>query len=362
MTALVSPAAPPVPSAETTPPAHAACRRARVVVLGASGYSGQEFARLALAHPGLDPMQLVSREHAGRPAHEVLVGLVPRPAPPVVSLDEALAAVRDGAVDAIAACLPNGTWRSLAPAFESAAGDAAALSIVDLSSDHRAGQAGYAYGQPESQRAAVAGARRVANPGCYPTAATLALLPALELEWPAGPVFVSALSGVSGAGRGARLRTAFVEREAGAQLYDAGTTHTHVAEMERQWTRIGGTARPVGFAPQIVPMTRGILAVTHASLLRRRTPDEAQAAWTARFENEPFVRVLPAGQWPDTRAVRGSNRCDVAVTTIHSGRTLLAASAIDNLVKGAAGQAIQNLNLMLGWPETTALPVDGVPW
>ena len=360
MTLPLPPVAPPRSGALPAPAPDVQPRRqrARVAVLGASGYSGQEFARLAFSHPGIELALLVSREHAGRPAHEMLIGLAHDLGPPVVSPEVALLAVGAGTVDTVVACLPHGAWKELAPAFE-AAGDAR---IIDLSSDHRDGSAGYVYGQPESRRAAIAAAHRVSNPGCYPTAATLALLPAIEEGWIGGPVMVSAVSGVSGAGRGASVRTSFVEREGGAELYRAGVEHAHVSEMVRHWAEIGGASLPVGFAPQIVPMARGILAVVHAPLARAITPEQAHLLWSARYTNEPFVRVLPAGQWPDTRAVRGSNRCDVAVTTLHDGRCLLASAAIDNLVKGAAGQAIQNLNLLLGWPESTALPVDGLPW
>ena len=343
-------------------------RRARVTVLGASGYSGQEFVRLAFGHPGIELVQLVSRQHAGRPASEMLVGLGPQRTLVVVSPDAALAAVSSGEVDTVVACLPHGAWRELAPAFmhPGQAGasqtEPGALRVIDLSSDFRDGTDGYAYGQPESRRDALYGALRVANPGCYPTAATLALLPAIEQGWIAGPVMVSAISGVSGAGRSATMRTSFVERDGGAELYKAGVEHAHAGEMSRLWQQLGGAPLPVGFAPQIVPMARGILAVVHAPLTSARTPEEAHATWAARFAGEPFVSVLPPGHWPDTRAVRGSNRCEVAVTTMHDGTSLLATAAIDNLVKGAAGQAIQNLNLMLGWPEATALPVDGQPW
>jgi N-acetyl-gamma-glutamyl-phosphate reductase len=333
--------------------------RARIALLGASGYSGQEFARLALDHPGLELVQLVSREHAGHPAHAMLVGLGRTAAPPVVDPDTAIAAVRGGDVDTIVACLPHGAWRALAPAFLANTGG---VRIVDLSSDHRDGADGYVYGQPESGRAAIAAATRVANPGCYPTAATLALLPALEAGAVAGPIMVSAVSGVSGAGRAATLRTSYVECQGGAELYRAGTVHAHAGEMARHWQGVAHATLPVGFAPQIVPMARGLLAVVHAPLDRAWSPAEAHARWSARYAAEPFVRVLAPDAWPDTRAVRGSNRCDVAVTTLHDGRTLLAAAAIDNLVKGAAGQAIQNLNLILGFPESTALPVDGTPW
>ncbi len=367
----------------------AAPRHARIAVLGASGYSGQEFARLALGHPGVTRLQLVSRELAGQPAERLLVGFAERVAggtggvatggaaaraelPAIAGLDAARAAVAAGDVDTVVSCLPHGAWRELAPGFEAAAGGRAEFRVVDLSGDHRASDHGagdhrdaaadYVYGLPEAFRAAIPTASRVANPGCYPTAAALALLPALELGWIAGPVTISAVSGVSGAGRAAALRTSFVERDGGAELYKAGTVHQHVAEMCMHLGRIAGSAIDVGFAPQIVPMARGILLVANAPLAIQCTPEQAHAAFASRYTGEPFVRVLPAGSWPETRAVAHSNRCDVAVTTMHEGRHLLVSAAIDNLVKGAAGQALQNLNLMLGWPEMTALPVDGVPW
>jgi len=347
---------------------------ARVALLGASGYSGQEFARLAEAHPGLALAALVSREHAGKPATSLLPGLDPRAAalPPVVDVAAAEALVASGGADTLVACLPHGAWRALAA--ERPALAAAPRLVVDLSSDHRDGSAGaaggegYRYGLPEAFRAQLSGATRVANPGCYPTAAALALLPAAEAGWLGGPVMVSALSGVSGAGRAATLRTSFVELDGGASLYKAGTEHAHVAEMERTLARLaaaagaGAPAIPVGFAPQLVPMARGILLTASAPLARPLSPEEARAGYAARFAGEPFVQVLAAGQWPETRAVRGSNRCDVAVTTLHGGRTLFVSSALDNLVKGAAGQAIQNLNLLLGWPETTGLTRNGQPW
>ncbi len=345
------------PSAASLP-----ATRATIAVLGASGYSGQEFVRLASAHPGLDIAQLVSREFAGQPAGAMLVGLGARVAPPVVTPGAALAAVREGAIDTIVACLPHGAWRELSAQFYDASPSPKGLRVVDLSSDFRDESADYRYGQPESRREGLAGAMRIANPGCYPTASTLALWPALARNLLTGPIMVSAISGLTGAGRTAAARNAFVERDGGAELYKAGTIHAHASEMARHWAGAHGAALPVGFAPQVVPMTRGILAVINATLHEPLSPELAHELWSQTYADEPFVRVLPAGQWPDTRAVKGSNRCDVAVTTLHDGRTLLATSAIDNLVKGAAGQAIQNLNLMLGWPESTALPVDGLPW
>jgi len=334
---------------------------ARVAVLGASGYAGQEFVRLASAHRGLEVSVLASREHAGEPLARAMPGLDTRERPDrrFASLDEGLLAALGGACDALVSCLPHGV---LAERLAALADLPPQLHVVDLSADHRSGQRDFRYGLPEADRDVLAFARRVANPGCYPTAATLALLPALEGGWLGDPLMVTAVSGVTGAGRAATARTSFVELEGGASIYRAGEEHPHAAEIARNVQRLSGEMRAVGFTPQLVPMARGIVLTASAPLRLTLSPDEAWRAYAARYAAEPFVQLLPAGAWPQTRAVRGSNRCDVAVTTLHGGRTLLAAAAIDNLVKGAAGQAIQNLNLMFGWPEATGLARHGSPW
>ena len=353
------------PAAVIAPATRAATTRqtARVAVLGARGYTGQEFVRLALAHPGLQVAAVSSRDEEGVPASAWLTGLDPRAAalPETRPPSMVASAIDAGTIDTVVACLPHGAWRELQlefPVF------ARAARVVDLSSDHRAGQEGYRYGLPEAFRATLAGAPRIANPGCYATAATLALLPAAQSGWLAGPILLTALSGVSGAGRGATLRTSFVEVEGGASFYHVGTEHPHVAEVEATLARLHGDGhaalRPqIAFAPQLAPMARGILMVASAPLTRRVDPETARAAWETCYQDEAFVRVLPATEWPQTRAVHGSNRCDLAVTTVHDGATLMVTAALDNLVKGAAGQAVQNLNLQLGWPEDTGLPRHG---
>jgi N-acetyl-gamma-glutamyl-phosphate reductase len=355
------------PTSPTDPHPAGARLTTRVAVLGASGYSGQEFARLALSHPGLVLSVLASREHAGRPAAELLPGIDPRAVTlPTVVEPKALADLLAADVfDTLICCLARRVddGRREHPAL--AAGPAR---IIDLSSDfrdgsaHAAGGAPYLYGLPEAFRSVLGGATRIANPGCYPTTATLALLPAAESGWLEEPVMVSALSGVSGAGRSPALKTSFVELEGGASIYKAGSVHQHVPEMERNLARLTGGPFSVGFTPQLAPMSRGILLTANARLAKPVSPEEARAVYLTRYEDEPFVRVLEPGAWPETRSVKASNRCDVAVTTLHGGRTLLATAALDNLVKGAAGQALQNLNLMLGWPESWGLPVHGSPW
>ena len=252
--------------------------RARLAVLGASGYTGQEFARLALAHPGLEIVALSSREHAGRPVSELLPGLDPRAAqvPTVVDPAAVEALVAQQVVDTVVVCLPHGAWRELSSDHPGLVTGAAR--VIDLSSDFRDGSSGYVYGLPEAFRAQIQSARRVANPGCYATAGALALLPAADAGWIAGPVMMSALSGVSGAGRAAQLRTSFVELDGGAALYKVGTEHAHVGEMERTLARLAGARVAVGFAPQLAPMARGILLTASAPLGSALTPEQARRA------------------------------------------------------------------------------------
>ena len=331
----------------------------RAALLGATGYVGQEFLRLARAHSRIEIVALGVREGDGRTAPERFTSLDPAFSPAVCGMSELEGLVASGACDLVVACLPHGTWKEIQRRHP---GLAAAPQTVDLSSDHRDGHGGFAYGLPEAFRTEIARSQRVANPGCYATAAALALIPAAEAGWLRGPVAVSALSGVSGAGRVPQLRTSFVEAEGGAWAYRAGTEHAHVAEIERTLARVSGVSPPIGFVPQVVPMARGILLTAFAPLKDSIAPAMARERYASRYVNEPFIRLLEDGRWPETRAVRGSNRCDLALTTLHDGRTLLVTAALDNLVKGAAGQAIQNLNLMNGWPETTGLAVDGAPW
>ena len=335
---------------------------AKVAVLGASGYTGAEFVRLAAAHPGVELVAAVSRDASAKGALDALVpGIDARAGalPAVVDVDGLLPLVAGGQVDTLVVALPHGAWRTLAA--ERPALAATPVRLLDLSSDHRDGSAGYHYGLPEAFRTTLSGAARIANPGCYATAASLALLPAAQAGVVAGDVTVVALSGATGAGRALAAHTQFVELDGGASFYKVGTVHAHVPEIERTLATLGAP-RQVAFAPQLVPMARGILLTAQVALAKALSSGEARALYLARYEAEPFVRVLPEGTWPETRAVRGSNRCDVQVTTLFEGRTLLVTTALDNLVKGAAGQALQNLNLMLGWPEETALPRHGQPW
>ncbi|MEP7027345.1 MAG: N-acetyl-gamma-glutamyl-phosphate reductase [Candidatus Eisenbacteria bacterium] len=341
-------------------------KTARVAVLGATGYAGGEFVRLALAHPGItiDSLVLRSPEQSLEDALPGLdAGALDGGGPERIGYDALEERIARGGVDMLVVALPHGAWSALCGERPTLAATAAPLRVLDLSSDHRDGSAGYVYGLPEAFREEIRAAQRVANPGCYPTAAALALMPAAAAGWIDGPVTVQALSGVTGAGRAANLATSFVELDGGASFYKVGTVHAHVSEMARTITRLArGRAAEVAFVPQLVPMARGILLTAQCRLARAVSPDEARAAYALAYADEPFVRMLPGEAWPKTRAVRGSNRVDVQVTTVFDDGTLIATVAIDNLSKGAGSQALQNLNLMLDWPETTGLSPHGRPW
>jgi N-acetyl-gamma-glutamyl-phosphate reductase len=214
------------------------------------------------------------------------------------------------------------------------------------------------YGLPEQNRACLPSARLVANPGCYPTAAALALLPLVRGGHANGPVIVDAKSGVSGAGRNPSAATQFSEVNENVKPYKIGA-HRHGPEMEQTFA-LAGAPVPVYFAPHLTPMTRGILATCYVPLAGVLSEAEALALYLDAYRDEPFVRVLEGDELPQTKATLGSNFCDVAVRVDRQRGLAVAVSAIDNLVKGAAGQAIQNMNLMFGFPETEGLWVPAM--
>lgn len=215
------------------------------------------------------------------------------------------------------------------------------------------------YGLPEKNRRAISAAKLVANPGCYPTASLLALLPLFEARQ-AEPeeVIIDAKSGLSGAGRGADPALQFAEASRNLRAYKIGT-HRHTPEI-RQELAVNGEAPEVTFVPQLVPMERGILVTAYVKLKKTMTGEEARALYRARYQGEPFVQVLEEPEQVQTKAVWGSNQCHLGVRVIPGTRRLVAVAAIDNLVKGAAGQAVQNMNLMAGWDETAGLKQPGL--
>jgi N-acetyl-gamma-glutamyl-phosphate reductase len=342
--------------------ARSASRSTGIGILGATGYAGVELVRLLSAHPGARVLALGSRQDAGAPFSRVWPSL---PAVQRVLEDETTApeAWAERGVEILFSALPHGALADRAGAWLGTG-----IRVVDLSADHRPGRAEREKG---SGRPAVYGltewcgtdldrATLVANPGCYATAILLALLPAARSGWiRSEPIIVNALSGVSGAGRAATLTTHFVERIGSAAPYRVGEEHAHLAEIAATLGHVAGTTPAVIMNPHLVPMARGILATLAVPLARRLELEEVRAVYSACYADAPFVRLLDEATLPETRWVCGSNRCDLALRLAGGGHLLLVFAALDNLMKGAAGQAVQNFNRMMGLPETTGLPLTG---
>jgi N-acetyl-gamma-glutamyl-phosphate reductase len=346
----------------------------RAAVLGATGYVGGELLRLLAGHPNVRVTHATSERQAGRTVGEVLPALAGSGNPSAALTLQALDPARVRAeADVVLAALPHG---ASGPVVEHLVG--AGVPVIDLGADHRlpdpeiyAAAYGHhlpalasraVYGLVEFARDRIPKAPLVAVPGCYPTAALLALMPLLTqgLIDPRDGVVVDAKSGVSGAGREARTESLFAEVTASVRPYKVGT-HRHQPEMALHAEALSGHPVEVLFVPQVVPMSRGILAAVYGRLAAgvEADDDQVRSKVAEVYADAPCVEVLPAGQWPETRWVTGTNRAVLGVGADEATGRVFALCAIDNLVKGAAGQAVQCLNLMLGLPETTGLPMVG---
>jgi len=335
----------------------------RIGILGASGYTGAELLRLLALHPGIDIRLLTADRQAGKPLSEIFPHLGRLDLPVPVKVEEA----DWSEVDFVFCCLPHGTTQEVIAALPRE------LKVVDLSADFRLADVetyatwyGHAHRAPELQKEAVYGltelardavarARLVANPGCYPTSAQLPLVPLLEAGKIEGDdIIIDAKSGVTGAGRDAKQQNLFAEVAEGIHAYGIAG-HRHAPEIEQGLSDAAGRPITVNFTPHLMPMSRGILSSIYVRLADGASADDLRETLAKRYAEEAFVRVLPAGQSPATRHVRGSNHCLIGVFADRvRGRAILV-SVIDNLVKGASGQAVQNMNLMAGWAETTGL-------
>ena len=333
----------------------------RVGVLGASGYTGGELLRLLAGHDGFSVGLLTAERRAGQSLGAVFPHLDGAGFPDLVKIGDAAW----DTLDAVFCCLPHGTTQEVVAALPGH------LRVVDLSADFRladpdvyaawygrahgaaALQGEAVYGLTELARDEIRRARLVANPGCYPTASQLPLAPLLEDGLiDAEDIIIDAKSGVSGAGREAKQGSLFAEVGEGVHAYGVAR-HRHAPEIEQGLAAAAGRDVTVNFTPHLIPMNRGILATIYVRTAKGA--DALREALARRYADEPFVRVLPAGAAPATRHVRGSNHCLIGVFDDRiEGRAILI-SAIDNLVKGASGQAIQNMNLMHALPETTGL-------
>jgi N-acetyl-gamma-glutamyl-phosphate reductase len=348
----------------------------RVAIVGASGYTGAELIRLLLGHPRAEVVGLYARRAAGSNIDEVFPQLAGVSSMAIEEFDADAVAER---ADIAFCALPHGhSARAVAALRERD------LLVVDLSADFRLRDvdvydAWYAsadepthptpglfaeavYGLPERYRAELRAARLIAAPGCYPTSAILAAAPLLDARLiQPERLIVDAKSGVSGAGRAPAQAFHFPEVGEGVRAYKVGGTHRHTPEMEQELSRAAGQPLHVLFTPHLIPMSRGIFACVYGEPTdASRTAADYQMALEQAYAGEPFVTVLPPGRVPDTAHVRGSNRAQVAVSFDPRTNRVLCMAAIDNLVKGASGQAVQAMNLARGWDESLGLGLGAI--
>lgn len=342
--------------------------KARIGILGASGYTGAELVRLLLRHPRVEIALLTADRKAGQSMADVFPQFAPYDLPTLVSMDGLDWAALG--LDLIFCALPHGTTQNV---IKHLLAKAPQTKVVDLSADFRLSDPqayatwyGHAHQALELQKEAVYGlvethrrdirkARLVANPGCYTTTAQLPLIPLIKAKAiETTGIVVDAKSGVTGAGRAAKEANLFTEVTDGFHAYGVGS-HRHVAELDQEFSLAAGREVKVSFTPHLVPMSRGILATIYVSMRKGRSAEDLHAILAKAYANEPFIHVLPFGQTPQTRHVKGSNMTMIGVAADRIPGRAIVISALDNLVKGASGQAVQNMNLVLGYPETTGL-------
>lgn len=339
----------------------------KVGIVGGTGYTGVELLRLLVVHPDVEILAVTSRSGAGSAVSDTypnLRGFLPLAfsEPTVENLSQC---------DVVFFATPNGIAMDMAPGLVKSG-----VKVIDLAADFRLKDPSVSeqwygkphvcvdlleesvYGLPEVNRERIKGARVVANPGCYPTAVQLAFLPLLEKGLIDPAVLIAdAKSGVSGAGRQANVGSLLCEASESFKAYGV-SGHRHLPEITQELNHQAKIPVSLTFIPHLTPMIRGIHATCYGQLTGESsavTDAELQALFEKRYENEPFIDVMPAGSTPETRSVKGSNICRVAVHRPQGGNTVVILSVIDNLVKGAAGQAVHNMNLMCGLDETAGL-------
>jgi len=337
----------------------------RAAVAGASGYAGGELLRLLLAHPEIEIGTLTGNSNAGRRLGELQPHLLPL-------ADRVLTETTAEALrghDVVFLALPHGQSAEVAEQL------GPEVLVVDMGADFRlkdpadwerfygSPHAGtWPYGLPElpGARAALEGSKRIAVPGCYPTAASLALFPAYAAGLAEAEAVIVAASGTSGAGKAPKAHLLGSEVMGSMTPYGVGGVHRHTPEMIQNLTAAAGEPVTVSFTPTLAPMPRGILATCSAKAKPGATAESVRAAYEKAFADEPFVHLLPEGQWPATASVYGSNAVQVQVAYDAAAHRIIAISAIDNLAKGTAGGAVQSMNLALGLPEELGLSTIGV--
>jgi N-acetyl-gamma-glutamyl-phosphate reductase len=340
----------------------------KVGVLGASGYTGAELVRLLLRHPKMEIALLTADRRAGHAMGDVFPQFAPYDLPRLVSIEETDWA--SSGLDLVFCGLPHATTQRV---LKDVMAKAPAIKVVDLSADFRlTDPAAYAkwyghehhalelqneavYGLVENYRREIKKARLVANPGCYTTCAQLPLIPLLKAKAiEPDEIVIDAKSGMTGAGRSPKEEMLFSEVSEGMHAYGIGH-HRHMAELDQEFSKAAGKEVVVSFTPHLIPMNRGIFSTIYVRGRRGKTPEELHAILAEQYAKEPFVYVLPFGKAPQSRHVRGSNMTFIGVVPDRIPGRAIILSTLDNLTKGASGQAVQNANLMLGLGETTGI-------
>jgi N-acetyl-gamma-glutamyl-phosphate reductase len=341
--------------------------KTRIAVLGASGYTGAELLRLLIRHPQVEIVLLTADRRVGQYMGDVFPQFSPYALPQLVSL-EGIDWTTAG-IDLVFCALPHATTQKV---IKELLAKAPKTRVVDLSADFRlADPAAYArwyghehhapelqkeavYGLTEVYRGAIAKARLVANPGCYTTCAQLPLIPLLRSgAIDPDEIVIDAKSGMTGAGRAAKEEMLFSEVSEGFHAYGVGH-HRHMAELDQEFSKAAGRNVVVTFTPHLVPMNRGILSTIYVRS-EKSSPEDLHAILSKTYAQEAFVHMLPYGRLPQTRHVRGSNMTFIGLTKDRIPGRVIICSALDNLTKGASGQAVQNMNVMLGLPEATGV-------
>jgi N-acetyl-gamma-glutamyl-phosphate reductase len=345
-----------------------ASTRYRAGIAGATGYTGLELVTWIQRHPALEIAWLTSESSAGKQFSDV--HSVPWH-DPLISMEQALA--RTDEVDVVFLCLPHGASIDAAQNFARKG-----VRVIDLSADFRLADperyckwyglvhtapellAEFVYGLAEINREQIRGARLIANPGCYPTSVNLGLYPLAKAGWLSPRVIIDSKSGISGAGRSTKLLYQFVEANENLTPYSMGQRHRHIAEMELVLNRAANDKGPYSFTftPHLLPVNRGILSTMYASVPQGVDEQQVRDLYAVTYAGEPFVSILPANQVATLRHVIHSNRCAISLTPVDpsgEGIDYIIIATIDNMVKGASGQAIQNFNIAVGLEETTGL-------
>jgi N-acetyl-gamma-glutamyl-phosphate reductase len=340
--------------------------KTKVGIIGATGYTGLELLRFLIHHPQIEIAALTSQKYAGVEIGQVFPALTNQ----IQTKCEELSAERiSEKTDFLFTAVPHKTAMEIVPVFHRKG-----KRIVDLSADFRLRDANIyekwyqkhtaadllpesVYGLPELHREEIRTAKIVGNPGCYPTGALIGLIPLVKNGLIAHEgIVVDSKSGVSGAGRDVVLESLFCEVNEGVKAYKI-FAHRHTPEIDQELSQVARKEIKVTFVPHLIPMDRGILSTVYVRLKKKMKIDDLLNAFHDFYRGEPFVRIYPKGKLPNTKDVRGSNFCDIGVAVSEPDDRAVVVTAIDNLVKGASGEAVQNMNIMLGYPETMGLDV-----